>query len=262
MLSLDEIKEIQLREFEYIDTVCRENGLEYSIAYGTLIGAVRHKGFIPWDDDIDIMMRRDDYERLFQIIKNDKRYGLISEKENWFNWAKIIALNTYIKEDDDYNIENYGVWLDIFPLDEVPDPHSLKGKIHMKLVKLTNNLAQKRAISRSHAKIWNGYRRILWLVRHSLLSIFSIRFYNRLVYRIITSYRSTDTGFIGVCIDYWQRSFKKELFDSYMDIAFENITVRTIVNYDLFLTNSYGDYMKLPPVEQRKSGHHYKVYWK
>ena len=78
MLSLDEIKEIQLRELEYIDTVCRENGLEYSIAYGTLIGAVRHKGFIPWDDDLDFGLIREEYERLYQYcLMNQDDNGII-----------------------------------------------------------------------------------------------------------------------------------------------------------------------------------------
>ena len=265
MLSLDEIKVIQLHELEYIDKLCRDNNLEYSLTYGTLIGAVRHKGFIPWDDDIDLMMRRDDYEKLIEILMNEERYGLIAGKANWFNWAKIIDLNTIIEEADEYNIKDYGVWLDIFPLDEVPNPSSFKGKVHMKLVKLMNTLAQQRAINISHAQVWTGYKRILWLIRHALLSIFPISFYNQITFKILTRYRGLDTGFVGEGNYYWRspkRSFNKEIFDSYIDIPFESVTARSINDYDVFLTNVYGNYMKLPPIDQQKSVHHYKAYWK
>ena len=265
MLSLGEIQQIQLEELEYIDSLCRKNDLEYSLTYGTLIGAVRHGGFIPWDDDIDIMLRRNDYEKLLLIIKDDGKYKLISREDSCFNWAKIVDTRTYVEEDDKYNIKDYGVWVDIFPLDEVPDPFSLKGHLHMFFVKVTNSLAQKRAIDKSHAKCWKGIYRWVWLVRHSVLSVFSIKFYSDHTYKTLTKYHGCNTGFVGEGNYYWRspkRSFKKKMFDSYMDIQFEYITSRTIKDYDLFLTNTYGDYMKLPPIEQQKSVHHYRAYWK
>lgn len=266
MLSLDEIKQIQLEELKYIDQLCRENGIEYSLTYGSLIGAVRHHGFIPWDDDIDIMMRRNDYEKLLSILSDsDNTYRLLTYRNNWFNWAKICDTRTYIEEDDDYNIQDYGVWLDIFPLDEVPDPAGFRGKAHMFLVKMTNNVSQMRAISRSHAKTVSGLKRILWLLRHDFLSLLPVSFFSKAAYKVLTKYRGKKTGFMGEGNYYWRspkRSFPSDIFDSYVDVRFEQLNVRVISDYDMFLRNTYGNYMKLPPADQQRSVHQYRAFWK
>ena len=128
-LTIKNIRECQLEMMDYIDQICRSNNIEYSLAYGTLIGAVRHKGFIPWDDDVDILMLRKDYEKFLSLIKNDITfpYRIIDVENAYFVWSKICDRNTYVKELIDYQIPNYGVWIDVFPYDVLPSIYSRSG---------------------------------------------------------------------------------------------------------------------------------------
>lgn len=120
-LNLNEVKEIQLRVLEFFSTYCKENKLRYSAYLGTLLGAIRHKGYIPWDDDIDLMMPRDDYDNL---VKNfnyaNEKFGLLSIESNnnyYLPFAKIYAKKTLLVEDIDIEFEELGVYIDIFPVD-------------------------------------------------------------------------------------------------------------------------------------------------
>ena len=123
-MTIEEIRQKQMAITDYIDSVCEKAGLRYSLSYGTLLGAVRHKGFIPWDDDLDVMMVRKDYEAFISAVKayNNPNFRILYQENTWFPWVKIIAADTYIIERDDYHIKDYGVWVDVFPYDEVPDP--------------------------------------------------------------------------------------------------------------------------------------------
>ena len=124
-LKLEEMKKVEIEILKKIDEVCSENNIVYSLAGGSAIGAVRHKGFIPWDDDIDIMMLREDYDKL-QNVMNDKDYkGIkllsINNDENFpYPYMKAVSLNTTGKEIGIDKIKDYGVFIDIFPVDKVP----------------------------------------------------------------------------------------------------------------------------------------------
>ena len=124
-LSLEEIKQVELEILHYIDKVCKENGITYYLDCGTLLGAVRHQGFIPWDDDIDILVPRKDYEKLFGILKDDNCYKMIWYKNspNYpLPYAKVCDCSTITEEREDQKVKtNYGVFVDIFPLDNYPD---------------------------------------------------------------------------------------------------------------------------------------------
>ena len=122
VLTDAEIKESVFDILSYFDKVCRDNGLPYSLAFGTMLGAVRHKGFIPWDDDVDVCLLREDYEKLLEILKNneDDRFKVIDSKINdtyFYNVAKIVDTRTSLIEKKYKKIYGYGVYVDIFPLD-------------------------------------------------------------------------------------------------------------------------------------------------
>ena len=115
-LQID-IKKICLDILVEFDAFCRKNNLKYSLAYGTAIGAVRHSGYIPWDDDIDVMMPRSDYEKLLSIFSNDGNYKLFNDSmpDYYYQYAKIVDVNYPIKE---FNRKEklMGLWIDIFPV--------------------------------------------------------------------------------------------------------------------------------------------------
>ncbi|MEG2626285.1 MAG: LicD family protein, partial [Christensenella sp.] len=125
-LSIDEMKQIELELMSELDRVCRENNLSYVLAYGSCLGAVRHKGFIPWDDDMDVAMPRADYERLidsFDQLKSKPHYELVSYRNNKaiYPFVKLIDTTTHVLENFADKRFSTGVWVDIFPLDKV-DP--------------------------------------------------------------------------------------------------------------------------------------------
>lgn len=98
-LTLDEMKAVELGILKKFDSICKENGLEYSLAYGTMLGAIRHKGFIPWDDDIDVFMKREDYEKLLKLKYDDGDFEIKSyrySKNYYFLYSKMVDKRTYI----------------------------------------------------------------------------------------------------------------------------------------------------------------------
>ena len=121
----EEIKKIEISILDYIASVCEENNIGYYLAYGTLLGAIRHHGFIPWDDDIDIYMLREDYMKFIEIAKEHihHRYKLLSiynDDDYYYEFAKVVDSNTKLKINNVKQIKKEGVWVDIFPLDNVP----------------------------------------------------------------------------------------------------------------------------------------------
>lgn len=124
IISREESKSIMLSIMDAIDEICKENGITYFITAGTLLGAVRHKGFIPWDDDIDIVLFRDDYDKLLSILKSQNKFswlGIVGpdKKKYYYPFAKAVDNRTIAKQED--NTSEYGIWVDIFPLNAFPD---------------------------------------------------------------------------------------------------------------------------------------------
>ena len=125
--NIRDTQNLMLPVLVFIDKICREHNLRYSLAYGTLIGAIRHKGFIPWDDDIDILMPRPDYEKLQNIIKNmnSDEFGIMdsNDLDSFYvtRMAKIFNKKTYLKEFPHKYILEYGAFVDIFAVNGMPD---------------------------------------------------------------------------------------------------------------------------------------------
>ena len=119
-LSLKEIQEIQLNILIFLDKICKENKIKYYLSSGTLLGAVKYKGFIPWDDDIDVILFRDDYMKLMKVLKNQvENYKLLSiynTKDYYYAFAKLVDTNTVLTENAK-KIKDMGVYIDIVPMD-------------------------------------------------------------------------------------------------------------------------------------------------
>lgn len=263
-LNLDEIRQIQLEILKEFDKICRDNHIEYSLAYGTLIGAVRHGGYIPWDDDLDVMMRRKDYERILKLLKKDKNINVLNSSNAFFHWTKICAPNTYVVETDDFRIKNYGVWFDIFPIDHLPKEGTFKAKVYKSTYSLLKKMSQYRALAFNHNKTMKGVKRIAFIGLKVILSPFKITTFGRLLDKYAQIFNKKETGFSGnITFSFHKtQSMESSIFEKYQDIVFENFKARTIADYDTFLRNIYGNYMELPPVEKRVTNHSYKAYRK
>ena len=149
LLTIDEIKQTELSILDYIDSVCKQHNVRYYLAYGTLLGAIRHKGFIPWDDDIDIYMLRSDYDRFIQLLSAEKEnhYSLLSiynDSDYFYEFAKVVDNRTSINANNLKAMRNEGVWVDIFPLDNVPKRSSFGQTVQGTMARiLRGTLSQK-----------------------------------------------------------------------------------------------------------------------
>lgn len=265
-LSLDEIKKRQLSMLAWIDGLCREEGIDYSIAYGTMIGAVRHGGYIPWDDDVDLFMTRDNlrkFIRSFNQIQNSG-FHILNWENNYFNFTKVIDSSTIVTEDNDYNVRNYGVWLDIFPVDYLPDPKSTEAKTKYQKMNRYLKLSQIRGMHYRHYKTMGFPKNIIWLTLRILLSIFPLGHFGKIVDSTYLGYNDAPTDFMGYLpqCQLESNTFPSHYFGDYIDMKFDGIKVRCLKEYDAMLKGYYGDYMKLPPENERVSGHNYKAFLK
>lgn len=247
---------------------CDEYSINYYCAGGTMLGAIRHQGMIPWDDDIDLFMMREDYEKLIslqpELIK--KGFGLegIQCNEDFSVFIKIWDINTTLWEIEEIPYA-YGVFIDIFPLDYSDDSSSQflakykKRRLLYQLYQLSHmrfsfNTLKKRLLQKDYK-----------FVAKNLLSLFVPRCSCRYIRRMLLQedgINQKDNGcyLVSYYGDYWEREYlKKEWFDSYLLVDFEHLKVKIPVGYDGYLTQIYHDYMKLPPLENRKT-HHYHYY--
>lgn len=259
-ISFEESKKIMINTLESIDKCCRENNIKYSLCWGTMIGAIRHQGFIPWDDDIDLMMPREDYNR-FLAIYNDPEYGVYSPKITK-NCIQIIT-KIYNKKTcvflNNHSESHFGTWISIFPYDNAPDKNrkvwEMKRYFWMNIYHIkTSQKLVRQGLMRRFAKK---------MMKFLLIPFSSFWIYNR-TESCLTKYNNQQTK--HVCIWYggtytWFRYFPKELFDVFIDVDFENIKSKIISGYDEFMRSTYGDYMKLPPEADRIPKHNYKAYY-
>ena len=261
-LSIDKIKEIELQILDYIDSVCKENKLRYFLAWGTLLGAVRHEGFIPWDDDIDIIMPREDYERLLSIInKSGNKYKALSykyEQEYYYPFAKVIDSATLVIENGTVKTAKMGIWVDIFPIDALPDDETQRRNIQDKCWMYRQIWG--------HALAWKTHSIIRGFAYK--LGCFACYLYGwkhaiKQLEKVAISTKKT-TCYVGELIDCTKKydTMPADWFGSSVYKLFEGKEYPVPIGYDGYLTLAYGDYMKLPPVEKRVSNHSFTAYQK
>lgn len=266
-LDITNIKKIQLNILCAVDEYCRENKIDYFIYYGTLLGAVRHKGYIPWDDDIDIAMFRKDYEifiKNFNKSRNDQFQVLHSsiDKKFPYEFAKIHDKNTKIIENSAVKYE-IGINIDLFVLDNFPTVKSAERQ-YKKSFMARKILECKHICLRSSD---NFFKKIAKVVLHFFANICSIYSCTNKINRIARRYEHSAPPPL-LCADVCQRWFLKEnvlhksWFNSIIYIEFEGKKFPAPKHYDKVLNSIYGLYMKLPPLEEQRSHHDYHAYIK
>ena len=260
----EEIKIVSLDILQQVHDFCMKNDIKYSLAYGTLLGAVRHKGFIPWDDDIDILMLRPDYERFVKLFNklSDSTYSVTSyETDAQFRYAfaKIVN-NSTIK--DELGFDKYGIGIDLFPIDKVPNNPNLAYKL-FKLHKLYWNLFMLKAMK------WDNNRSLsknLFLIASKVILFFiPYSVIHKMAYKSVAKYSDLKDDYMLGCLSspYGMKDMMpKEIFDSPILLPFEQNQYCCLKEYDRYLSSLYGDYMQLPPEEKRVTHHAFKTFWK
>lgn len=261
-LSLEELKKEELNILTTFNKFCQQHALRFYLAGGTLLGAIRHKGFIPWDDDIDVCMPRPDYEKLIQLYDNtDSRYQLRCIEKNNFSapYAKMVDINTHIKEKYLATDDNKNLWIDIFPVDGLPEDLSKVKKIYKscdfyRTIYLLNfaNLGEGRSCFRKYMK-------------YLLKPIAMLYGKKRCVHKIqdiAKQYKYKNSKYVGAVT--WglygdgERMLKSE-FEKAVKVEFEGEMYPAFSCWDSYLAGLYHDYMTLPPESERRS-HDIMVY--
>lgn len=250
---------VEMEILDVIDKVCRENGIKYSLAYGTMLGAVRHKGFIPWDDDLDIWMFREDYNRFIEIweTSNIKGYYLLSQdkaEEFGTNFIKIRKDNTaFVSKGEEHRDFHHGMFVDIFPLDNVGLTTSEE-----KIQRIYSLLSM--LYSRGNASDHDG--KLMYWGSKILLSIVPRKFYKTLRNYFngkVQKYNGNPKATKMACFvtaGATQRQFKRDWFAKIIDVPFEDRKYMCYEDTDPILKVVYNDYMQLPPEEDRVWRHH------
>ena len=263
-LNTKEIHEILLGILKDIDAFCTANGITYSVCGGTLLGAVRHKGFIPWDEDVDIVMKRADFER-FKATYGNERYAIvpdsITEGSPYYNGgiiSKVHDKKTMIYEGANKGIYQHGLFVDIFPMDGLPEDKKARKAFLRKASKI------RRRIALRHRPIFNyGFHRSFDPVLAKLESKFhSLEYWRNSFEELTHAYPYESSKWVG-CISgiYKEReAFPAEMFNEYIRLPFEDTTVSAIAQWDKYLTQFYGDYMTPPPAHKKKDHHRIEAF--
>lgn len=257
-LSLDEIKSVELEILKYVVSICDKHKLKYFLAYGTLIGAIRHKGFIPWDDDVDIVMPREDYNRLLEIMRNEKgQYECLIPLENgyFYEFAKVIDTNTSVQEISTIKAR-CGVWIDIFPMDGL----NRNDKLSYFLLILCNR-CRAAAVNKCFPHRTSGIFILAEYLFWKVCRLIGFKPFLRLSLKLSQKYKYDDCDIVGYASSYpaHNKYLKKDWFAESDFAVFENVKFRIPVGYHEYLTTQYGDYMQLPP-ENKRVSHHMEAY--
>ena len=266
-IDLKELKRLQCEVLKAVHDFCKEEGIKYSLACGTLLGAIRHNGYIPWDDDIDIYMERADYDRFVNSFPDNYmgHYKLVSfEKDKkWCRpYANVYDDRTIFMEHKSSIERTIGVSIDVFPVDNVPDDEkewmSFNKNRRLLIYIQTSKHVAFRFKNRSMGK------NIVILLLKVALFPFSAHFLVKTVDKYIRRYNVIKTSrlFESACGMMQKSPFLKSDFNESIPHVFENYSFNIMKGYDDYLTNGFGDYMQLPPVEKRISHHYFKAYWK
>ncbi|MQW22026.1 MULTISPECIES: phosphorylcholine transferase LicD [unclassified Lactococcus] len=266
----EELKSIQLEMIHYIDQVCRKNKIEYSISAGTLLGAVKYQGYIPWDDDIDIMLTRSNYEKLITLLLAQKpeKFSLLHYKERptYLPMAKLYNNQTFFTSTLDNLNSGTGVFIDIFPVDQLPNDQREGERFKKEIRREVTHLTASRhglAYASSEKLLYAIIKSVLWLPSH-------LRYLgkNSMLAEKVDLHMQKYNGSDGIYCNYvfsppkHMAYFDKSIFAHYEDIQFEELVLRKIVDHEPFLVELYGNWKSLPKSNKIRNHSYYHWYWK
>ena len=255
-ISSQEIQSLELNILKAFKTFAQENNITYYLCGGTLLGAIRHNGFIPWDDDIDIFIPRNSYNKLLKLVKENRyienttyKFCLPLDDNYIYPYIKIVDTNTIVYEKDIKKEYCLGVWIDIFPLDEFPKTNPEIKKIVKKhsIYKFFNKIYVSGNLSTILKKVIAFFAKIFY----------SITCFNKdnkyWINKILSLVKNYNSNYVGNLVwpNQYREIFDKSVYSSTLEYQFEDDLFPIPSGYDEYLTYMYGNYMELPKPEDR-----------
>ena len=255
------LRQLQLTMLETLkvfDAFCRKHDIKYSLYAGSLLGAVRHKGFIPWDDDLDVCMSRAEYDRFVALWEAERPDGyILQNKENtpayWQSFSKIRKDHTtFLQEERETGKYHTGIFLDIFPLDRIPD-----GKLERAVYKW--HCMKYQLLTREFVPPKAG---LVMRLGSAVILACTPKFCREKVRQNALKKITQYNGFHDLEISAIEtmaslrKPFARDMLDAYVDLPFEDGTFMCFAGWDDHLRRKFGNYMQLPPVEERAWRHH------
>lgn len=260
-LNLADIQAVEINILKYIEKIAIRENIPYYLGFGSLLGAVRHQGFIPWDDDMDIWVPRKYYEHFLEVLQGEEQFQVISmyNTEDYVNpWAKVIDNTTILLEREEKNVDGMGIFVDVFPLDNLPRQGALQSVFFIKArtLKWIRYFANKSLKEYEKAGILEKLKiRVaqLYGYRKALLQLDSM----------CKAIKENESEFVGVpVVDTKSYIFCREDFLNKKYVAFEQDKFPIPEGAANILKEIYNDYMKLPPESERITKHKFDVYYK
>ena len=255
--SMKKIREIQMETMRYVNRISEDNNLKTYLSGGTLLGAVRHKGFIPWDDDVDMMILRSDYQKLISYINQDvqssyKALTYDSDPQYYYPFAKIVDTRTRIQEIGKVPIAEMGIGVDLFPIDNLPNNKKIiswhfwfERKLHIEF----DNLYIVDSNNKGEACLY-AWRRMLLRLISKLMNFFAML------------HKSSNTERVAVSV--WGYGIKEIVarfkMTQSIKVEFEGEFFWSPRGYHTYLSHLYGDYMTPPPKAKQHYEHNMKAY--
>lgn len=257
----EEVRIIQLELLEDVLNFCEKKNIRVFLAFGSLIGAIRHKGYIPWDDDIDLWMPRKDYEKFVYLYNETKTmYSALSilQKPDFpYYFTKVCHKNTLLFESIEGEKYNIGINIDIFPLDDIPID-TLKGKVSVLIWQALKIVHTIKGIALSKKR--SIYKQYAIILLNMIFRSFDIKVICKNMDIVASAFKNSAAKYVfsdGYCL-----IVNKNLFSEVKYAEFEKLYVPIPSGYDEILKTIYGDYSSLPPEKNRITHHEYEAFIK
>ena len=268
-VAIRAVQLIQLEILQEFDRICKKNSIPYQLIAGTLLGAIRHNGFIPWDDDVDVCLLREDYERFLEACKTDlsNQYFLqncFTDPQSIVQFAKIRKNGTIFKgEHLDVYSQHQGIWIDIFPLDNVK-PNTLVGLFHLLSITFWYMMSISSIKGRANQSK-NIIKKLFGNCAYVITRVYPKQKCDAKVQRALKRFSQIETKYVnslsnGITKAKFQMHLRrKDTFMKTIDWQFENYKFPVPENYDEVLSQNFGNYLELPPSESQKPHHRITV---
>ena len=263
-LSLEELKKVEFDILKHFVAFCNKHNIKYYLSNGTLLGAVKYKGFIPWDDDIDVFVPREDYDRLLKIYEDSAKYKLFSfEKDGRFHYpfAKLCDVTTKKVLPEFRSCDAIpGVEMDIFPLDCWKSDYE---KARKEVQNISRDILFLQASQYKRSPTQKRIKALMWYLISVYARLRTGKHFNKRIVKKSKSNKQNNPTYVGCkawCIYGEREIIPAEVFADTVEVEFEGEKFKAPIGYDTYLRSLYGDYEKDPPLEKQKTHHTFTAY--